>query len=251
MRLKAILFDMGGTLDTYRYDRDSALATLPAMRSLLSAAGSMAAGLGDEELLRLVEDGGKSYSRVRETDLVELPPDRVWREFYLREGGLVGLGPEIGESLAYLVDTGFFPRSLRPGAAEALRALKSRGLALGVVSNVLSRGQVPGDLGRYGIRGLFDAVLTSSEFGRRKPDPAIFHRAAEMVGAAPAECAYVGDRVSRDVAGARRAGFALAVRIRHDYVEAGEPEEPAPDLVIDALGELVPAVDRFQTGGSR
>jgi putative hydrolase of the HAD superfamily len=249
MRLKALLFDMGGTLDEYHFDRESALAALPEIRSILAKAMGTELRLGDEGFLSLVARGEDSYRRAREKDDVELQPEIAWRDHYLKDyGPLPGLTPELGEALAFIVDTRFYVRSLRPEAPAALEALKARGLKLGVVSNVLSRGQVPRDLERYGIAGLFEAVLTSSEFGRRKPDPAILLRAAEMLGAAPGASAYVGDRVSRDVAGARRAGFAFTARIRNRYVEDSEPQEPRPDFVIAALDELVPAVERYERG---
>lgn len=260
MRLKALLFDMGGTLDLYRYDRESALASIPELRRLLARAGATQAALvrSDEELLGIVEAGGAEYRRFRERNLIELVPEAAWRDYFFPcEGGLPALTPELGEELAYLVDTRFYPRSLRPEAPAALEALKRRGLRLGIVSNVLSRGQVPRDLARYGIAGLFDVVLTSADFGRRKPDPAIFLEAAAQIGVEPGDCAYVGDRVSRDVAGARLAGFALAIRIRHDFTEpdkgreAEEREGPEPDRRIEALDELLPALDGFESGGTR
>jgi putative hydrolase of the HAD superfamily len=257
MRLQAVLFDMGGTLDDYHYDRASALAALPDLRKLLARAGGGARGqssvlmLDDEGLLDLVDQGEVAYRCVREKNLVESPADLVWRDFYLKgRGAFPGLDPELGEELAFLVDTRFYLRSLRPEAPSVLEALKARGLKLAIVSNVLSRGQVPSDLARYGIDGLFDAVLTSSEFGRRKPDPAIFLRAADLVGARPENCAFVGDRVSRDIAGAKGALFALAVLLRNPLVADSEPAKPEPDFAIDSLDELIPGLESFETGES-
>ena len=40
-----------------------------------------------------------------------------------------------------------------------------------------------------------------------KPDPALFHRALERLGAEPADALHVGDRVELDLAGARAAGI--------------------------------------------
>lgn len=257
MRLQAVLFDMGGTLDDYHYDRASALAALPDLRELLARAEGGARGqstvlvLDDEGLLDLVDRGEAAYRRIREKDLVELPADLVWREYYLKSrGSFPGLGPELGEELAFLIDTRFYLRSLRPEAPAALHALRARGLKLAIVSNVLSRGQVSSDLARYGIEGLFDAVLTSSEFGRRKPDPAIFLRAADMVGARPESCAFVGDRVSRDIAGAKGAGLAFALLLRNPLVADSEPAKPEPDLAIDSLDELLHGLQSLETGGS-
>jgi putative hydrolase of the HAD superfamily len=49
----------------------------------------------------------------------------------------------------------------------------------------------------------------------------------------------VGDRIARDILGARRAGYRLAIQICHDY-NHGEPDDGAtPDAVIHQLTELL------------
>jgi putative hydrolase of the HAD superfamily len=40
---------------------------------------------------------------------------------------------------------------------------------------------------------LFDAVVISGEVGMRKPEPAIYRRAAEELGVAADECVFVDD----------------------------------------------------------
>ena len=47
----------------------------------------------------------------------------------------------------------------------------------------------------------FKSVALSSVLGIRKPDPAIYHIAAENAGVDPSRCAYVGDNLKRDVTG--------------------------------------------------
>ena len=55
----------------------------------------------------------------------------------------------------------------------------------------------------------------------------------------PASACTSGDRIARDVLGAKRAGFRLAVQIRHDF-DHGEADNGAvPDVVIDDMRELV------------
>ena len=90
-----------------------------------------------------------------------------------------------------------------------LARLKSAGFRLGVISNVVSLGQVPHNLRAYGLDHYFEAVVTSSAFGYRKPSPRIFWEATRQMDLPPAACAYVGDTISRDVVGARRAGYGL------------------------------------------
>jgi HAD superfamily hydrolase (TIGR01509 family) len=92
-----------------------------------------------------------------------------------------------------------------PGAADALSALRRRGLASAVVSNW--------DIGldeqlrRLGLDDL--AVITSAEVGAPKPDPAVFLRALELLRVRPERALHVGDSES-DESGARSAGMHFA-----------------------------------------
>jgi len=52
-------------------------------------------------------------------------------------------------------------------------------------------------------------------------------------------CLYIGDRISRDIEGAKRAGYGKAILIRHDF-EHGEKDTGAmPDAVIGNMNELL------------
>ena len=90
-------------------------------------------------------------------------------------------------------------------AVPALTALRERGLRLAAVSNWdCSLGRV---LERCGLAGLLDGTVSSAEAGARKPDPAIFAPALELVGCRPGEALHVGDTPEEDVAGAEAAGI--------------------------------------------
>lgn len=92
------------------------------------------------------------------------------------------------------------------GALAALDALRSRGLATAVVSNMDHR--LDAVLEGLGLGARLDAVVRPPQAGAVKPDPAIFLEGLRRVGAAPDEAVYVGDDAERDLAGARRAGLA-------------------------------------------
>lgn len=94
-----------------------------------------------------------------------------------------------------------------PGAVEAVRGWRARGLAVAVVSNWDV--SLPGQLDRLGITPHLDAVVTSAGAGAEKPDPAIFHAALDLLGVLPARALHVGDSES-DERGARAAGMRFA-----------------------------------------
>lgn len=132
-------------------------------------------------------------------------------------------------------------RIARKDALDVVDALSRRGYRLGIISNTTSREAVPQSLVEYQLDSYFPVVILSASSGHRKPGTRIFEIATTQMGVAPARCAYVGDRPSRDVLGSKRAGFAMSVLIYDDLVEVKEPvdEYPAPDYTIQSLTELL------------
>jgi putative hydrolase of the HAD superfamily len=121
-----------------------------------------------------------------------------------------------------------------PDVVPALRALRSGGARLVVVSNWdVSLHEV---LARTGLAGLVDGAVASAELGVAKPDPAIFARALELAGGAePVASLHVGDSPEADVVGALAAGIAPILIARDG---PPPPGLPAGVRVITSLGEL-------------
>jgi putative hydrolase of the HAD superfamily len=191
----------------------------------------------------------QAYQAWREKSEIELPPERVWAEYIFPNRGLSkDRLIQAAEDITVFYDNNYHVRSLRPEAPEALEALRRRGLQLGIISNIISRRAVPLNLQAYGIAGYFSAVITSSSLGWRKPNPRIFQEAARLMSLPPAACAYVGDTISRDVIGARRAGYGMAIQIRSFLTVKSDEAVPAnaeqPDAVIRDLTQVVGLVTR-------
>ena len=132
---------------------------------------------------------------------------------------------------------------------EMLQALQSRGYHLGVISNNASLYNVFNVLEDYGIRKYMEDVTVSSVTGYRKPHQELFRISMHQMQVVPAECVYVGDTVSRDIIGSKRAGFAKAVQIG-SYLSAEKDADVAadaekPDLVISDIRDIVPWLDEI------
>jgi putative hydrolase of the HAD superfamily len=93
---------------------------------------------------------------------------------------------------------------LYPEVRDALERIAAQGITMAVVSNWDSR--LPALLRELGIRHYFGPILVSALEGYEKPDPRIFHLAAERARVAPCEMLHAGDRELEDLEGARRAG---------------------------------------------
>ena len=243
-QIRAVIFDMGGTLEDLYYDDDIRLRATPGIQAILACHG-LDARLEVARLYDTITAGLKAYQNWRETSEVELPSARVWSEFVFRDRGLpAGKLAEISEKLAFFYDTNFYVRTMRPEVPAMLARLKSAGFRLGVISNVVSLGQVPHNLRAYGLDHYFEVVVTSSGFGYRKPSPRIFWEATGKMDLPPAACAYVGDTISRDVVGAKRAGYALSIQIKSFLTSRSDSEcdVEAPDVVVRTLDEVADVV---------
>ncbi|MFC0626622.1 HAD family hydrolase [Kribbella deserti] len=63
--------------------------------------------------------------------------------------------------------------------------------------------------------GMFDAIVISGEVGLRKPEPEIYHLAAERIGLEPAECVFIDD-MQPNVDGARVLGMTAILHTSYD-----------------------------------
>lgn len=124
-----------------------------------------------------------------------------------------------------------------PGALEALREFRSRGLRLALLTNGEADSQ-RAKVERFGLTGFFDCVLIEGELGFGKPDSRVFGLALERLDASPDQAWMVGDNLVADVGGAQAAGIH---GIWHDYDRKGLPADASvrPDRIVHSLGELL------------
>ncbi|WNF31255.1 HAD family hydrolase [Streptomyces sp. C11-1] len=141
-----------------------------------------------------------------------------------------GRGEHLDESDLY--------QDVRPALGE----LRAAGVRVVVAGNGTARA---GEL----LRALdlpADLVVTSAEWGVRKPDPAFFARVTEFAGAAPEATLYVGDHPAEDLFPAAAAGLRTAHLRRGPYGHwwADHPDVvETADFRIGALTELVGLTD--------
>lgn len=130
------------------------------------------------------------------------------------------------------------------GLHEALEALKARGLAVGIGTNMTADYQ----FAKLDALDLFDRVdfmVTSEEAGAEKPDRRLFELCAEKAGCAPEACAFVGDSLKGDVLGAMAAGM-RAVWLHADAGDA----TPSGAYRIAKLSELADLIEDLRRKGA-
>jgi putative hydrolase of the HAD superfamily len=126
-----------------------------------------------------------------------------------------------------------------PDALPALETLARR-FPLATITNGNA------DVNLIGIGHLFRANFMAGVEGIAKPDPRIFHRAADALGVAPGAVLHVGDDTALDVIAGRAAGMHVAWINRGGH--AWDHDVPAPELAFTDLAELVRWLDATQPG---
>jgi putative hydrolase of the HAD superfamily len=228
--VQGVLFDYGRTLVTFRYPTDDLLEVLRAFRPRIEVALGVAAPEAEkilEDVLIPLEEYIGSMSED-EVDYMD-----VYREAWQRAGLRLpdDLLHEILDAEQQCWDRAV---EVDGDAAQVLGWLGERGIKRGVCSNApfppeMMRRQVRSN----GIVDLVDAIVFSSETGRRKPAPDLYLAALEAIGTAPEETLFVGDRVREDYEGPRAVGMRAVVLTAH---AEEEPRDGVP--TIHSLAEL-------------
>ncbi len=123
------------------------------------------------------------------------------------------------------------------GVPALLEAIEAAGRRWGIVTNKPER------LARRVLAGLGweerCAVLVGGDtLAERKPHPLPLLHAAQSLGVAPADCAYVGDD-ARDIAAARAAGMPAVVALWGYRLAEDDPSSWGGDALVEAPRDLL------------
>jgi FMN phosphatase YigB (HAD superfamily) len=128
------------------------------------------------------------------------------------------------------------PEDFYSDALPALRTLRSLGYRLGVAGNTTT--EVENAMRSADFE--FDLVASSESWKVWKPSALFFTRMAQACACAPAEIAYVGDRVDNDIVPAATAGMAAVFLVRGPWalLHGDRPEAFVAKARIESLAEL-------------
>jgi len=218
MKVRAVCFDYGGTLD------GPGSHWLPRFHQLYRNAGFVVPFEQFRAAFDHATHCGYADVRVATMDLgalVEFHVARQLEHLDVRDAALAArvVDAFVGGARAALADS------------RAVLGRLRRRVALGVISNFY--GNLERILDEAGIGPWLTVAIDSNRVGVRKPDPAIFALAVRGLGCAPDETLYVGDSFEKDVVAARAAGLRSAWLV-------GAVEQPcrAPELVDVRLRDL-------------
>jgi putative hydrolase of the HAD superfamily len=226
--LRAVIFDLDNTLtDFMRMKRVSIKA---AIEEMIDAGLKMSAEDATRKLFDIYDREGiedqRVFDRFLEEELGEIDP-------MIHTAAIIGYRRGREYTLV-----------LYPHVRKTLLELAKRGLKLVILSDA-PRYQAWSRLCYLNLPHFFDHVITYEDTQVRKPDPAPFNRAIELLDIHPDEVIMIGDWPERDMVGAHGVG------IRTVYARYGDTSgatHSGADYEIDDISELVGIVDQLMEG---
>ena len=224
MRVKAVVFDLDGTLV------DSAPGLQVSLNRVLAREGRRPLAL--DAVKAMVGDG----IRV----LLERACAASGRPL-----GEAAMTDAVARFRAWYAEDSLRHTALYPGTREALERLTGQGVALGLCTNKPCDSTLPLLEGLCLARYFFAVFGGDSVPGIRKPDPGHVHAVLEALGASPGEAAMVGDSLN-DVRAGQGAGLpVIAVTFGYAPVAA----DLGADRLIDHFDELAGALESLSAAG--
>jgi 2-phosphoglycolate phosphatase len=203
----------------------------------------------DGTLADTAADLGNALNRVRaDRALPALPLATLRPQASHGARGLLAAGFGIGKEhadfaslrdafLAYYAEALCEHTTLFPDAEQVLAEIERRGLRWGIVTNKAARFTVP-VVERLALAARAGAVICGDTTRESKPHPAPLLAGAAALAILPAQCVYVGD-AERDIIAGRAAGM-HTLFAAYGYVGADEtPAEWNADGELDSLPELL------------
>ena len=225
--LRAIIFDLDNTLTDFM--RMKEVSVDAAIESMIDAGLDMPREEAKRRLFEIYDREGIEDQRVF---------DRFLMEQYGEIDPMIHTAAIIGYRRGRE-----YTLILYPHVKKTLLELAKRGLKLSILSDA-PRYQAWSRLCYLQLQHFFDHVITFEDTSVRKPDPAPFLRAIELLDIQPSEVLMVGDWPARDMTGAHGVG------IRTVYAKYGDTSgatRSGADYEIDDIADLIEIVDRMMS----
>jgi putative hydrolase of the HAD superfamily len=226
--LRAVIFDLDNTLTDFMRMKRVSIKT--AIEEMIDAGLSMSPEDATRKLFEIYDREGiedqRVFDRFLEEQLGEIDP-------MIHTAAIIGYRRGREYTLV-----------LYPHVKKTLLELAKRGLKLVILSDA-PRYQAWSRLCYLGLQHFFDHVITFEDTQVRKPDPAPFHRAIELLQMNPDEVIMVGDWPERDMVGAHGVG------IRTVYARYGDTSgavHSGANYEIDDISEIVGIIDELMKG---
>jgi HAD superfamily hydrolase (TIGR02253 family) len=221
--IKAVIFDLDNTLVDFMSMKR--LAVRAAIDSMIDAGLALSPSEAQERIDAIYQERGIEFQNVFDKLLYDVF-QKV--DYKILSAGVIAYRRAREAALVPY-----------PHVNMTLVALMKRGIRLAVVSDAPGR-EAWLRLCYLNFHYLFDHVVTYEDTGERKPSPAPFRRALDLLQVQPHEAVMVGDWAERDVVGAANLGITTAFA---RYGDTFGTVESHADYDLNDVSELLEVID--------
>jgi len=223
--IRALILDLDNTLiDFVRLKENAVDAGL---------AGMAEAGLkfnketAHKRIMQIYEEKGWEYQEVFNDFILEL--NKGVLDYKFLAAGIVGYRRAKENDLVPY-----------PQVISTLYLLVKRGIKLGIVSDAPSR-EAWLRLCYLNLHNVFDDVVTFTDTGKRKPDPAPFEEILRRLDVPAGDALMVGDWPERDVVGAAAVGMKTVFA---RYGDTFDTKDSGADYEIDDFNDILDIIEK-------
>lgn len=229
MTIKAVLFDLGGTL-VYSYPEET-------FQKILSAHGII------EPIDRVKQAMVKANKEFDIEKHIRLSAHEFYLEWNLLELRHLGIKDQAkARKLAGNVTAQWFQVAqihVYPEVKPTLHKLKQMGLRLGMITGGFEE-DIRQILPKAGLEGVFDVCVGADTVGKRKPNPEAFRYALSRLQVRANEAIFVGDNLEADYLGAEKTGMIPILIKRDDRPPSGIRSIKGLDEIFRLLKQINP-----------
>lgn len=243
--IRAILFDLGGTLMFARGAWDSIHRR--ADMALTESLQAQGLELDPNTFAPRFRERLRAYYAQRDKELYETTYMSVLREM-LRDNGydkIMETGVRSALDAMFAVTQSNW--TLEEDTIPTLTQLESSGYRMGIISNAGDNKDVLQLVERFQLGFFFDFVLTSAACSYRKPHPRIFEIALAHWYIPPSEAIMIGDSLEADIMGAQKTGLIGVWITRRAQPKVDDLQRIKPDFSLRSLNELYPTLKQIDT----
>jgi putative hydrolase of the HAD superfamily len=221
--IKAVIFDLDNTLVDFMSMKRQAITA--AIHSMIDAGLQLSFGEVQERIDAIYKERGIEFQNVFDQLLYDIF-QKV--DYKILSAGIIAYRRAREAALVPY-----------PHVHMTLVALLKRGIKLAVVSDAPGR-EAWLRLCYLDFHHVFDCVVTFEDTGERKPSPAPFRKALELLHVTAAKAIMVGDWPERDVIGAAQLGIKTVFA---RYGDTFGTVESHADYDINDISELLGIID--------
>jgi putative hydrolase of the HAD superfamily len=222
--IKAVLFDLDNTLVDFMLLKNNAVEA--AIHAMVDAGLDISYEDARKKIDEIYDREGMEYQQVF---------DKFLEDYYGRVDHRIMSAGIVAYRKAREAALKPYPRVF-PTLIELIK----RGIKLAVVTDAPAK-EAWLRLSYLNFHHIFDFVVTYDDTRERKPSPAPFNRALELLELKGDECLMIGDWADKDMVGAKAVGMKTVFARYGDFFET---KHPGSDYEIDNISGLLEIIEK-------